>query len=207
MGNNNHRPISSEDLIQEFIRANRADMSIAMPAKIMAFDAETQTAKVEFQIRKKLHDGKVLKPVQLGDVPVQIFRAGGFAITVPIKAGDGCLLLFAQRDITNWQKEGGPAEPASNRMNDISDAIAIVGLNSERDAVPDYNTENLEIRNEAKTATIEVTPEGKIIMTATEGIEMNGIDFEDHVHGAGLLLDGNGVPVTGKTGSAESLAP
>jgi len=163
---------SLKELIESFVQDNRLDMNIAIPGVIKSFDGSKQTARVEVQIKKKLVDGTILKPATLSEVPVQQFTAGGFSITLPIRPEDGCLLIFAQRDITNWQKDGGASEPASDRSYDISDAIAIVGLNSEKKSIANYNPNMLEIRNSEQTATIQIASNGTINMKADAGLNI-----------------------------------
>jgi hypothetical protein len=164
-----------EQLIQEWIIEDRLDTNIAIPAKVLEFHETSQTVKVEVQIKRQLKDGKILSAVKLDEVPVQILNAGGFQITLPISPGDGCLLVFSQRDITNWQKGDGEmaSEPASYRLNDISDAIAIVGINPESKAVENYNTEDLEIRNADQSSTIRLKADGTIEMTS-QSFSING---------------------------------
>lgn len=65
------------------------------------------------------------------DVPVISLCGGDGGLTFPITAGDKCLILFNDRDISNWFAEQTPGGPnASARMHSLSDGIALVGLNS-----------------------------------------------------------------------------
>jgi hypothetical protein len=49
---------------------------------------------------------------------------------MPIAAGDQCLVLFSDRNIDSWFKTGGEAAPFDARCHDISDGIALVGVNA-----------------------------------------------------------------------------
>ena len=66
----------------------------------------------------------------LVNVPVFIYQGGGAAILMPIKVGDTCLLLFCDRDMDNWFENATIAPPNSDRVHNINDAIALVGINN-----------------------------------------------------------------------------
>ncbi|MDR8345712.1 hypothetical protein FPK41_22485, partial [Acinetobacter baumannii] len=62
----------------------------------------------------------------LVDVPVVFPRGGGCTLTFPVKPGDECLVIFADRCIDFWWQSGGIQEPVDERMHDFSDAFCIV---------------------------------------------------------------------------------
>lgn len=147
-----------------------AEMNFCMPAVIDAFDPVQQRAKLTILIKKL--DGS--QTPQLVDVPVKIIRHGGYAVTLPIVAGDECLVVFADRCIDNWQKEnGGVSEQDEYRMHDLSDAYAIVGIHHDGRAISDYNNSDLEIRNEGATTKVAVTASGNIELTTTTEVIVN----------------------------------
>lgn len=79
-------------------------------------------------------------------VPVFFSGGGGANMTFPVKPGDGCLLLFVDRDLTSWYLSGQQGlPPASNRLHDLSDAIALVGLTSAVDGIPDVSLTDTHI--------------------------------------------------------------
>ncbi|MFW8450019.1 Gp138 family membrane-puncturing spike protein, partial [Klebsiella pneumoniae] len=59
----------------------------------------------------------------LVDVPVVFPRGGGCTLTFPVKPGDECLVIFADRCIDFWWQSGGIQEPVDERMHDLSDAF------------------------------------------------------------------------------------
>ena len=107
------------------------NMNCVKIGRITAFDAVKRTAKVEVMFRRLLADGKTIQDFPLlQDCPVFTLQGGGSALTVPIAAGDECLVLFSDNNIDAWYEAGQPALPYDGRRHDISDGIAIVGLNS-----------------------------------------------------------------------------
>lgn len=102
--------------------------------EIQSFDSEKQTASVQI-LHKKINetniDERELKDYSpLSEVPVVIMGGGGTYISHPIKPGDNCLLLFNDFEIDNWWVTGESLPSDFPRRHDLSDAIAIVGLNN-----------------------------------------------------------------------------
>lgn len=97
--------------------------------KIEKVTPEEQTVEVTLQIRRPAADGTSSAIPLLVDVPYFILQGGGAYIDMPIKAGDYCIVLFNDRDIDTWWSTANMADPASNRKHDLSDGIAIVGIN------------------------------------------------------------------------------
>lgn len=49
-------------------------------------------------------------------------------MTFPVKPGDGCLLIFAERSLDEWKDGGGEVTPNDPRAMDLSDAVALMGF-------------------------------------------------------------------------------
>lgn len=108
---------------------------------IVSFDKVKRTAVVQIHFKRSLStplaDGtKVVKYPQIFDCPVVTMQGGGACLTVPIQAGDECLVLFSDNNIDAWYDNGKePALPYYDRRHDLSDGIVIVGLNSQSNAL------------------------------------------------------------------------
>lgn len=107
---------------------------------IITFDASTATATVAFNYKKILRNRNAVSINEYNDVivdypvlirvPVVVMSGGGGYTTYPIFSGDQCLLMFCDRDIDLWLEQGSTnSAPLSDRTHDISDAVALVGLN------------------------------------------------------------------------------
>lgn len=103
-------------------------VNTGMPGEIVSYDPSTQTASVKLLLRMKQPNGESEIPPVLSGVPVVMPRAGGGALTFPVKAGDGVMVQFSQRSLDEWKEAGGEQSPDDVRMHDISDAVAVVGL-------------------------------------------------------------------------------
>jgi hypothetical protein len=104
--------------------------------KIEKVTPAKQTVEVTLQIRRPAADGTSSAIPLLVDVPYMVLQGGGAYIDLPITAGDYCIVLFNDRDIDTWWSTANVADPSTNRKHDLSDGIAIVGLNPKTSPLP-----------------------------------------------------------------------
>jgi hypothetical protein len=65
-----------------------------------------------------------------------MFLSGGQSfISLPITTGDTCLILFNDRDIDTWWYSGESNVPPSGRAHSLSDAIVLVGVRNQANAI------------------------------------------------------------------------
>lgn len=156
------------------------DLRVALPGIIQAFDPESLTAVVQPALRfvSTGDDGiqnTCLYP-QLVDVPVIFPRGGGCTLTFPVKEGDECLVIFADRCTDFWWQSGGIQEPSDERMHDLSDAFALVGPRSQTQKIDAISTRSVEIRSDDGATRLSLDPEsGTINGTAPGGFNLNGL--------------------------------
>jgi hypothetical protein len=136
-------------------------LRVAIPGVIQSFNAETQTAVIQpaiIEVVNNAQDQIGSQPLPLlSDVPVVLPRAGGFTLTMPIKAGDECLVVFADMDIGAWFQSGGTANQQINRRrHDLSDAFAIIGCWSQPRVVQNYSTSTTQLRSDDGNTVVEV---------------------------------------------------
>jgi len=116
---------------------------------IITFDPITATCTVAFNYKKTLKQRNATSENTYTDViidypvlvrvPVIVLGGGGGYTTYPIFAGDTCLLMFCDRDIDLWLEQGSTSSPPnSERLHDLSDAVALVGLNSVATPILNY---------------------------------------------------------------------
>lgn len=183
------RPVSerigSQDELYRVLKDNITNsMRTAIPGIIQKFDPVTQTAEVQIAIREKvrkidLTEEWVNLPLLL-DVPIVIPRAGAFVLTMPIKPGDECLIIFADMCIDAWWSNGGIQNQIERRRHDLSDAFAIPGTWSQPNKLVNYSVTSTQLRNEAGTTYVEVKENEINLVAAT--IKINGHNFAEHTH-------------------------
>lgn len=111
--------------------------------EIQSFDSTNQTVSVRI-LHKKINetnlDERELEDYSiLSEVPVVIMGGGGTYISHPIKQGDTCLLLFNDYELDNWWVTGDSLPSDFPRNHDLSDAIALVGLNNMTKLIQTYS--------------------------------------------------------------------
>lgn len=123
---------------------------------IQSFDPATLTATVVFNYRKVLKKRNAVSPSSnnytdviidypmLVRVPVIVLNGGGAYTTYPIAKGDTCLLMFCDRDIDLWLELGNTQSPPNTeRMHDLSDAVALVGVYPVTNPIPSYSIDSI----------------------------------------------------------------
>lgn len=151
----------------------------AMPGKIGSFDPETQRCVVLPTVKMKIVQGAQVTYTALPEIQnVPIVFPYGFAgkvlLTHPIKEGDPCLLVFSDRALDNVLQTGDLENPdgqqnsdtTSPRAHHLSDAICIPGLIADPQVVPDWNQDNIELRDFDRKVYFSLGPEG---ITMTDG--------------------------------------
>jgi len=166
---NNETP-SMAKVLQDAIDNKLCDLHTAMPAEILEYDAEKQTAKVQPQFKRKFIDGSVESVPTISGVPVIMPRSGKSFISLPLKKGDQVFLIFAERSIENWKQSGGEVDPSTEpRKHSYSDAFAIPGgYHSGNAFAGDPN--NIIIKNDK--AEITILPSGKFKIGKSGGDEL-----------------------------------
>ena len=183
----------------------QAGLWTALPGIITEVDLARQTCSVQPAIRGSVTgaDGQetACNLPLLVDVPLVFPRAGGFALTFPVQAGDECLVIFASRCIHAWWQSGGVQEPAEWRMHDLSDGFAILAPSSQPKALGGVSGGSVELRTESGEAFISLDAGGTITLNGQVQVQgsitCNGKDISDtHRHG-GVAQGGSetGAPV------------
>jgi hypothetical protein len=138
----------------------------------------------------------------LAGIPIIVMGGGGSHLTFPISPGDECLVLFNDRDISNWLATGQTVQPASTSLHSFSDGIALIGLNSFVNSIENYDSDRALITNgNARVGINTVTNKCSIIndtSTLNNALQtlINGI----------LALTAGGNPVVDVSGDIGSAA-
>jgi len=203
---------SAESAAGAQVEGRLKDLHTCLPGIIASFDPETQTASVQPAVQRIFTEkGAVNLPLCV-DVPVQFPGGGDFFITFPVKPGDECILWFSERAIDNWHVAGGTAPPAEYRLHDLSDGMAMVGLNNQAKKIPEFNPDDVELRTRTRDVrvtmkhdgTIEnvnpngntvLSPAGKFTINAPAGFEVNAptslINSPQTTHTGNVKTNGN----------------
>ena len=187
--------------------ANRLkDLHTSMPGIIQSFDPATQTASIQPTIKRVFitREGitEKLTPSNLPlliNVPVQFPRGGGFSLTFPVKKGDECLIMFAERAIDTWHKFGGIREPNAKRFHSLSDATAIVGLSSLPNKIPSYSGTATQVKKDDGSAVISLNNDSSIDITSDSDVTVDCVNLVATASGTAEITATSSCTITAPT--------
>jgi hypothetical protein len=131
-----------------------ASLNCVKVGKITAFDGTKKTAQIKVLFKRQYPDGTAASYPVLLDCPVFTLQGGGAYVQMPVAVGDHCLVLFSDRSLDDWFQNGAEAIPSNPRMHDISDGIAIVGLNPLSNSGPVTPSDKVVISYQGTTMTL-----------------------------------------------------
>lgn len=163
---------------------------VSLPGIIQSFDPVKQTVSVLPAIREYAQGNNIALP-RLDDVPISLPHCASGILTMPIQAGDECLLVFSDLCLDAWWQNGG----VQNRMlpwrHQIGDAIAIIGTWSQPNKLQNWSTDSIQLRNIAGTSylelagdTINLVAGDNTISVGPGGITINGTALSLSADGA-----------------------
>lgn len=174
--NREERLDDPEESLRLAMESQQAQIWTALPGVVAAVNLAAQTLSVQPTVQGSVAspDGakQLVNLPLLVDVPIVWPRAGGFALTFPISAGDEVLVVFASRCIDSWWQSGGIGAPAEARMHDLSDGFAILAPTSQPKKLSGVSSTNVQLRDEAGTTYVEITPDGKARVVAATQIDV-----------------------------------
>jgi hypothetical protein len=162
----------------------------AMPCIVQSFDSATQTVTVLPAVMEKMYTNQggfqaatdIPWDKPFGKIPVVFPKAGGLALTMPVQAGDECLVVFADMCIDQWWQAGGANNvQIEKRRHDLSDGFAIMGVWSQPNLISDYNTSAAELRTLDGSVKLALSDSGVAItgtLSVSGTVVFNGdVDF------------------------------
>ena len=130
-------------VLEKLTNAIKVSMNCIKIGEIVSFDKTDQTATVRIlhidDENYNIYAKETTDYPLIGKVPVVILGGGGTYISHPIAPGDQCLLLFCDYMIDAWWVSGKAESSIVPRKHDISDPIALVGLNPSPKAIQEYS--------------------------------------------------------------------
>ena len=172
------RFIDPVETLRFVFEALQAGLWTALPASVVSYNAAAQTIVAQPSIKgmRRMPNGTVVLqnlPV-CPDVPCVFPQGGNVALTFPIAAGDECLLVFACRCIDNWIQSGGIQPQFEQRLHDLSDGFAIMGIRSQPRKLANVSTTTAQLRTVDGTTYAEIDPvHNNFNVVATGTISLN----------------------------------
>lgn len=174
---------------------------------IETFDPATQMATVKLAcndiISTSNNNFRAVEGWVLIDVPVEFPRSATHCITLPVAAGDDCIVEFFDKGISHWLyedrrkydvKDGCP-EPAALRKFNRNDAVCRVSIGNLAKPISGFNSTALQIRSLDGAQHITLDAEGGIsIVAATVSVQASGAMT---LQGDSVAISGNSVTING----------
>lgn len=151
----------------------------ALPCIITEVDYNKYTVSAQPAIQGVMEDENGVTSYTnlplLINVPILFPSGGGFHLTVPIKAGDECLVVFSARCIDAWWQSGGVQKPQENRMHDLSDGLCILAPYSQAKAqtAGGFSNNSIVIRDDNSDNIIELVNDGTINIKHSNNLVIN----------------------------------
>lgn len=188
---------SFSDVLQAWFQSNNRSFSCVKIGRIESFNPTTQTANIQILHKKKneynLKANELVDYPLLCEVPVVVIGGGNSHITFPISKGDNCIILFNDYDYDNWYISGEARPSNIDRVHNITDGIAIVGIHSLVDLISDYS-EYVQIKySDSSKITIGSTIDlqnsdsssiiiGETVEVNNSEINLNGVTTATDLH-------------------------
>lgn len=147
-----------------------ASLNCVKVGRITKFDGTEKTAQIQILFKRQYPDGTAASYPVLLDCPVFTLQGGGAYVQMPIAVGDHCMVLFSDRSLDDWFQNGSEAIPSNPRMHDISDGIAIVGLNPLSNSGPVTPTDKVLISYQGTSLALAA---GGVTFNGTGGAEID----------------------------------
>lgn len=174
----------TDEFIEAFQTKIKQDLRVSLPGIITKYDHKKQMADIDFS-PELLADNNINPLKGISGVPVIFPRSGGASITMPVKAGDGCLVVFLDRDIRNWLLGKPKDRPMTRRMHNLNDAIAFVGLTPF--SAPSVALNNTDLHIQYGGSNITLKPEGITEVFANKEITIKTPDSNVTIKPDGLI--------------------
>lgn len=184
-------------------------MRSCMPGVIKSFDPKTNRCTVQPGIKLKVTKGDKIEYQDMPEIPnvplvVPSSGQGGFALTMPIKEGDTCMLNFSDRALDNFLQDGesvNPGDPtteltSSPRSHHLSDAICTPGFIADPQVLPEWNNENIEFRDKDRKMFNTLGPDGLEMTDGQARQTMNEGNVNIESGESKLSLSENGITLT-----------
>jgi protein gp138 len=165
--------------MRELIDTSLTHTWVAAPGIVKSFSPSDCTASVQvaimWQARDKTGVWKDQSPAPIIPKALVLFPGNnGFQFTFPLKAGDEGLLVFCDRCIDSWWKQGGVQGQYDIRKHDATDGVFIPGLKSVPNVPSSINSNSAELRSNSGNTKIAFNDTDGIIITTGNKVKING---------------------------------
>lgn len=169
---------SARETLDRVYDEYRGSLHTSFPAKVIAYDLDAQTVDLSPAIAREVRGDDPEEPwgfeamPTLVHVPVMWPRAGGHAITFPLKAGDWVLVVCAEQSTMLWRQKGTVnTHPAINDPHGLNGCVALPGWFPDTKKLGNVSGTDLVIGNLESDATVRIKPDGTVLLGGELGAD------------------------------------
>lgn len=183
------------DIINRGIESYLENIYTCLPGKIESYDITKKKANVKPLVKKRIGNSTFSYPV-VNEVPVIFPSTFSAIIHLPVKKGDGCLILFSKESLENYLKSAlNEVEPGDKRKFSLSDAFCLPGLFPfGSPGKTTTKTNDITIQNDSGNITLNGDTKSFVTHTELDAALQSFITALNIT--LGTKLDGAGVPGT-----------
>jgi hypothetical protein len=190
-----------EEVISKALDYRLASLRVALPAKVVSYDPITQLVDVQPLIDSaiQIDDDTLTEPLPtLSGIPVAHLAGGGFAVAVPLAAGDTGMLVFADFSLDYWRGTGNQAAPQDLRTHSLANATFWPGLHDDKTPLQAASSSDLVVAYQA-TPLLTIKADGSILIgaSASAACARNGDAVKATVPAGTFLVSCSGSPAVG----------
>lgn len=210
--------ITEAEVINAFIDARLNELHKIAIGRVESYDASKNTVSVTPMTNRMIPDSATPpnyvseKLPAMADVQVAHFRGNGMFAAMPLAQGDFGILLYCDRNHSQWRATGNQSDPGDLGLHTMSTALFIPAIFPDKSPIQNADANNLVIGSDSNgSSRIVIKPGGEIDMGAAAAqfvamnekvlSELNAIKtaFNSHTHTAGTFEAGT-TAVTGVSG-------
>lgn len=105
---------------------------------------DVKTESMMASARPLLRVGGATQPSAMPYMPMVVLRGGQSYLSMPVRAGDPCLIIICDNEIDGAIDHGEPAEPESRRRHDLMDGFILTGF-FPLSSVPEIETGHIQM--------------------------------------------------------------
>jgi hypothetical protein len=164
-------PAQLADLLNALKGEVFASLNCVKVGKIDKFDQVRKCADIQLLFKKvtPAKDKEMESYPLLINCPVFTLQGHQTYFQLPITKGDTALVFFSDRNLDIWWRTGQESAPADHRCHHLTDAIALVGVNSLINQMPPYTADT----------TLTLTQGTNFICNNAQNVIYNGGNGQD----------------------------
>lgn len=163
-----------------------------LPAKVLSYSRETNTATVLPLIKIVSTDKIATSRAQIKGIPVLQLGGGGFVLSFPIEAGDIGWIKANDRDISLFMKNKAEKEPNTGRLHSFSDAVFIPDTMFRSVSIASEDASSVVLQSLDGTQKVAIS-DSQVKITSADLIILSAPEIQI----TGALVGGSGASFTG----------